>query len=144
LPLSKFFHECLIAKIRLAAIYEQLADNSKAYVEQQLLQQYAVDEKYQFENLCSIYEELVGQPFTPPALPRITIENVYSALLDCIAKEFAVIDNYKCLWYKLQALEHRNLIQSFLHSDIRHSYGLLVLITPEDKALDPLLPQDSQ
>ena len=130
--LLKSLHACLISKQYLATVYEKLAENTHDECMQQLFRKYAEDENCHFASIRSFYEETSGQPYVPPSTPEVPIHDFRTVLLECVSREITDIDNYKSLWQKMQAPDLRNVFYQQLQCDIRHGYGLLVLITPDD------------
>jgi rubrerythrin len=133
--LIKVLYECLISKQYSTVFYEKLAQIVRDEQTHQLLRRYAEDEKLHCEILRPLYERTSGKVFNPPANFDVKINDYYAGLLDCIARKIADIDNYKALLNKLQAADVRTVLNQLLQCDVRHAFGLLVLITPDDIAL---------
>jgi rubrerythrin len=121
----------------MAKMYEYLADNTHSEPTQRLLKKFAEDERSNYEMVNTLYEAVTGTYFPPPALPQIVIPDFHTALLECIIHEITDIDNYKTLSAKLQVSELRCTLYKLLQCKVRHGYGLLVLIAPDDISLDP-------
>lgn|GEM_PF-6017399 len=137
LTLVKSLHDCLISIIFMSKMYEYLAANTQSEPAQRLLKKFAEDEKNNLAMISTLYEAATGTLFLAPELPQITLPDYHTALLECIIHEFAAIDNYKTLSTKLQVADLGVSLHQLLQCKVRHGYGLLVLITPDDISLDP-------
>jgi rubrerythrin len=133
--LIKVLYECLTSKQYSTVLYDKLAQIARDEQTRLLLRRYAEDEKSHCEILRSLYERTSDKVFNPPAIFDVKINDIYTGLLDCIARKITDIDNYKALLSKLQAADVRTVLNQLLQCEVRHAFGLLVLITPDDIAL---------
>lgn len=134
LTVSKSLHSCLLSANYMSYMYEYLAANAYNELTQRLLKKFAEDERQIFGMLRLIYEDTTGTSIMPTLnQPQINVPDFRAGLLACITHEITDIDNYKMLSLKLQGLDLRSTILELLTYKVRHGYGLLVLVTPDEK-----------